>query len=128
MFHKFIACRAVSHAFSLAKSNGTIHFSLLVWEAVPQSASSYPPKVAFSAPPAQPLSQGKSGNDCSLCPKSTKITGDMYLYVFFHIRVGGTPENYADPPFWGVRAPLFWSSFNYSKSLRDTKNIIEQKF
>ena len=51
--------------------------------------------------------------NCSLCPKSTKITGDMYFYVFFHIRIGATLGNYSDPPFWGVKAPLFWVLFNY---------------
>ena len=72
-------------------------------------------------------SQGKRGNNCSLCPKSTKIAGDMYFHVFFHIRIGATLENYSDPSFWGVKAPLFWSLFNYSKYLRDIKNILEQK-
>ena len=75
----------------------------------------------------QNCGQGKSGNDCSLCIKNTKITGDMYFYVFFHIRVGGTLENYSGPPFWGVKAPLFWFLFNYLKNIRDTKNICKQK-
>ena len=45
----------------------------------------------------------------------------MYFYVLFHFRTRGTLINNADPPFWGVKAPIFfffvrlWKKYNRYK-------------
>ena len=51
---KIIAYWAVFHDFGLFESNGTIHFALQVRERLPQSAWSYPPKVALRAQRVRP--------------------------------------------------------------------------
>ena len=65
--------------------------------------------------------------NCAFCDQSIPLAGDMSFYMFFQIRVGGTLENSAVPPFWGSKPPLFQFYLNINNSTRPTGNISKHK-
>ena len=85
------------------------------------------PSVRMSVRPSvRPLCLTKRGLDCSLCDRRTKIAGDMYFDVFFHMRSIPTPKNVLDPPFGGSNPPF--SVFSYlQKNYSPHKKYVETK-